>query len=100
MTVINSNLIQQIRKGESVTVHVPRSKWKKFFAWCLKENAKNNLEGVLVRVLWSGNYDVKEDKRAKRIGRAIPRVIIPARWDVQHDRYEIGYPLISWSYVF
>ena len=78
-------------------INVPRNQWRKLWNWCL---AHSEIGGVNVRVYWSGNYTVKADKVAKRLGRAHPEITTRTRWDVLQNREVLTFSNIRWSYVY
>lgn len=95
--LVKRNLLSDIRAGNRVELHIGRNNFKKLWDWCL---AHSEINGVNVRVLWSCSYAVKQDKVAKRMGRATPRISIIPRFNYITEQYEIGYTDISWSYVY
>ena len=89
--------LQSIRDGNAIELHIPRSNFRKLWNWCL---AHSEIGGVNVRVYWSSDYSVKQDKVARRIGRAVPHIKVSPRWSVSQNRYVVGYTNIFWSYVY
>lgn len=91
------NIRPLISEDRIATVHVPRNQFRKLWNWCRKHSSDGT---VGVRVYWSSDYSVKQDKAAKRIGRAIPHVRVHPRFDLRSKKYVVSYSTISWSYVY
>ena len=81
------------------TISVPRSKWRKLWAWCLKQSASGkNL--VSVYQYDRGGYELKEDLFRVRIGRAHPEVRRVMRFNPETGKDVLAYSTIRWSYVY
>ena len=94
-----TNILSSIRTGKSVRVSVPKAQFKKLWKWCLKHSEISG-GGVNVSVYWSGTYSLKEDKVAKRMGRATPEVRVRSRYDVVLGKNVMHFSTITWSYVY